>query len=141
MSIRVASQVLTAAGNFFIDLFAANIHENKLTFGSRSPKQVPMMDDDSQAMLDLYNILHHRSENVKVSSGKALLDLAFISAKYDCIATARSLMSTQLDKQSRILKTSTSPTEFEAGPLAVLDIMDLAYLFDLPEHSGMPHDP
>jgi len=95
----------------------------------------------TQAMLDLCNIFHHRSENMKVSSGKALLDLAFICAKYDFIAAAHLLMSTQLDKQSRILKDSASPTEFETAPLAVLDIMDLAYLFDLPEHSGMPHDP
>jgi len=95
----------------------------------------------TQAMLDLCNIFHHRSENMKVSSGKALLNLAFICAKYDCIAAAHLLMSTQLDKQSRILKDSASPTEFETAPLAVLDIMDLAYLFDLPEHSGMPHDP
>lgn len=46
-SIRVASQVLTAASNFFIDLSATSIHENKLTFGPQSSKQVPMMDDDS----------------------------------------------------------------------------------------------
>jgi hypothetical protein len=46
-SIQVASQVLTAASNFFIDLSATSIHENKLTFGPQSSKQVPMMDDDS----------------------------------------------------------------------------------------------
>lgn len=49
-------------------------------------------------------------------------------------------MSTQLDKQSQILKDSASLAESETAPLTVLDIMGLAYLFDLPEHSGMPHD-
>jgi hypothetical protein len=139
-SIRVASQVLTAASNFFVDLFAANIRENKLTFGPQSPKRVPTMDDDSQAMLDLCSILHHPSGSVKVSSRKASLDPAFICAKYDCIAAARLLMSTQLDKQPRILKDSASPTESATAPPAVLDIMGLAYFFDLPEHSDMPHD-
>jgi hypothetical protein len=71
------------------------------------------MDDDSQTMLGLCNILHHPSENVKVSTGEASLDLAFICVKYDCIAAARLLMSTLLDKQSRILKDSTSPTDSE----------------------------
>lgn len=93
-----------------------------------------MIDDDPEAMLDLCNILHHRSENVKVPNGKALLDLACICAKYDCIAAVRLWMSTQLEKQIRILKGSVHFREREATTLSVPDIMGLAYLFDFPEH-------
>lgn len=133
-SIRVASQVLTAASDFFVDLFTANLHENKLAFSPRFSKQVPLIDDDPEAMLNLCEILHHHSENVKVSNKKALLDLACICAKYDCIAAVRLWMSTQLEKQFRNLKDPTLPAEPKTTMLSMPDIMGLAYLFDFPGH-------
>jgi hypothetical protein len=127
--VRVSSGVLTTTSEFFVDLFAANLRENQAPFSALSPKEVPMISDDPQAVLSLCNIIHHRGESTEVSNSKVLLDLATVCAKYDRVAAVRLWMSFQLDMQFRRLDEVVPSAGFHASEIFVADVMGLAYLF------------
>ena len=138
--IQVSSGVLTAASEFFVDLFEAKLQENDLPYSTSSPKEVPMKDDDPQAILDLCMILHHRGREVKIG-GKALVDVAVMCSKYDCEKSASLWVSTQLSKSFRVAQASNSTLAPPASTISLPDIMALSYIFDDPQHFWLASKP
>lgn len=128
--LSVSSGVLTAASGFFVELFSANLKENRTPCSAADPKHVPMDADDPRAMIDLCNLLHYRSEKVELLEGKQLVNLALLCYKYDCKTPVKLWMDGKVDMYFQSASESTVALEPQSKNLSVLHLMALAYLFD-----------
>jgi hypothetical protein len=140
-SIRVSSGVLTATSSFFVELFSANLRENAVPCTAADPKHVPMVDDEPEAVLHLCNLLHYRSEQVRLATGKGLLDLALLCDKYDCKAPVKLWMDSRIGVYFRSATKLTELWKPQSNKLPVLDVMGLAYLFDDSKHFWLASRP
>lgn len=131
--IQVSSAVLSAASDFFVDIFAANLIENNVPSSSSCPKEVPMTDDNPQAMLNLCKILHHHSDEVKANDGRTAIELAAVCIKYDCYRPVKLWMFSQIREQYR-LRSSPLLKNSACNPMTFPDIMAVSYLFHDPQH-------
>ena len=100
--ILASSGVLVAASGFFEHLFSVHLTKKDLASSSINPKEIPMEEDNPQAMLDLCKILHHRSDEVKVNDSRTTIELAAVCCKYDCYRPVKLWMLTQVREQFRL---------------------------------------
>lgn len=131
-AIRVSSGVLSAASKFFASaLQDSNIRENKVQRSYDNPREIPMIADDPEVVLSLCNIIYYRRSAVAALKRPALLQLAMLSHKYECLDSVGSWISGELGKQFLAIRdptTSVRPTA--PSDLSIADIVGLAYTFD-----------
>ncbi|KAF2491816.1 hypothetical protein BU16DRAFT_443687, partial [Lophium mytilinum] len=80
----VSSKVLSLASSVFNAMFTHGFSEGEgLT--SKSPRLIPLPDDDPPAMTLLCHILHFRTSSIPMERDvAALAELAILCDKYDC---------------------------------------------------------
>ncbi|QDS75677.1 hypothetical protein FKW77_007587 [Venturia effusa] len=99
VSIRVSSKVLSVSSKVFKAMFGRNFKEGNELAKSSTPYQIPLPDDDPDAMAILCRILHHNADDVFLPDDAAQV-MQFVAAldKYDCMKSAKFFLVVWLEK-------------------------------------------
>ena len=90
--LRVSSAILSTASPVFREMFGPNFLVGQNLYSPRNPKEIPLPEDDSNAMMRLCYLLHHQRDpsdssplNVSSTQGaKEFLTMAELADKYGC---------------------------------------------------------
>lgn len=95
--LRVHSLCMRTASTVFDAMFGPHFWEGQPSDGG-SPKEIPVPDDDANAMIFICNVIHHRNDVLPdVLQPAELADIALAADKYDCLLTLKYAMSERLD--------------------------------------------
>ena len=97
--IRTSSIVLSLASRVFDAMLKLEFREGQDLAESRTV-EIPLPDDDPEAMLALCQVLHHRTSDMAALTSDRLLAIALLSDKYDCAGALQVFSSYWLREQS-----------------------------------------
>lgn len=106
LRLRVSSAILRSASKVFDTMFSPPWIESTRTLSFESPKDIPLPEDDPEAMKTLCYAIHHRPDMIPFSgiSGKQILEAVRAIDKYD-MSTAMQLVTDRWLRQQLQAKT------------------------------------
>lgn len=124
---RVSSHLLSAASKVFANMVDGRFAEGQ-DLNAGNPKEVPLRHDDSEAMGQLFCIIHHQTSKVYMpltsNAGQLVVRVLKHADKYDCVDSVRFAMA------SWILDIVTAPPESDTEKFRCDDIIaaiDICY--------------
>ena len=116
--LRVHSLCMRTASTVFDAMFGPHFLEGQPSTDS-APKEILMPDDNTNAMVFICNVIHHRNDMLPdVLQPADLADIASAADKYDCLLTLKYTISQWLDWEEPVASSSLG------------SILMAAYLFD-----------
>ncbi|TLD37648.1 hypothetical protein E2P81_ATG04460 [Venturia nashicola] len=90
MSIKVSSKVLSISSKVFKAMFSRNFKEGNELARSSTLYEVPLPDDDPDAMSTLCNILHHNTDDLSFPDDTdKLMEFVTVMDKYNCAKASK----------------------------------------------------
>jgi hypothetical protein len=131
--LRVSSAVLSTTSPVFRAMFGPNFLVGQNAYTPKHPKEIPLQEDDSNAMMRLCYLLHHQrdpsdSSPLTVSSvpgAKEFLTMATLADKYGCSHSVNMVSAEPLSY-------FTNPSGINAGNEveALLHLIAATYILD-----------
>ncbi|KAF2209640.1 hypothetical protein CERZMDRAFT_100423 [Cercospora zeae-maydis SCOH1-5] len=119
--IIVSSVVLSLASPVFKVMLGPHFKEGA-TLASGEKLELPLPDDDAQAMLTICQVIHMRAVSCSPPTAKQLLNIALLADKYDC----RLALSYAMGEWIQIARVTFSNQDR-------LDLFKVAYLMEYPK--------